>query len=118
MHDELYAVLPDAVYNALDANINLGASARYKLQDACKKSSSGALYDATTSAPFGHQMLLSLPENAHFDPVKRGLALFIAGRSVGVKTPRAAAPYYRSSRTTGMSWSTPSAAPTKYAAQM
>ncbi len=39
----------------------------------------------TTSAPFGHQMLLSLPENAHFDPVKRGLALAIAGRSVGVE---------------------------------
>jgi hypothetical protein len=30
-------------------------------------------------------MLLSLPENAHFDPVKRGLALAIAGRSVGVE---------------------------------
>jgi hypothetical protein len=85
MHDELYAVLPDAVYNALDANTNLSASARSKLQDACKKSSSGALYDATTSAPFGHQMLLSLPENAHFDSVKRGLALAIAGRSVGVE---------------------------------
>ncbi len=85
MHEELYAVLPDAVYNALDANIHLGARARYKLQDACKKSSSGALYDAATSAPFGHQMLLSLPENAHFDPVKRGLALSIAGRSVGVE---------------------------------
>jgi hypothetical protein len=85
MHEELYAVLPDAVYNALDANIHLGASARYRLQDACKKPSSGALYDATTSAPFGHQMLLSLPENAHFDPVKRGLALSIAGRSVCVE---------------------------------
>ncbi len=57
MHEELYAVLPDAVYIALDANINLSASARYKLQDACKKSSSCALYYAATSAPFSHQML-------------------------------------------------------------
>ncbi len=75
-----------AVYNALDANANLGASARAKLQDACKKSSSGALLDAATGAPFGHQLQLILPENAHFDPVKRGLALLIAGRSVGVET--------------------------------
>jgi hypothetical protein len=86
MHDELYAVLPDAVYNALDANANLNASARAKLQDACKKSFSGALFDAATGAPFGHQLQLTLPENAHFDPVKRGLALSIAARSVGVET--------------------------------
>ncbi len=77
MHDELYAALPDAVYNALDANTHLSASARSKLQDACKKSSSGALFDAATCAPFGHHLQLTLPENAHFHPVKRGLALSI-----------------------------------------
>ncbi len=86
MHDELYAALSDHVYSALDACTHLPLAQHSKLQEACKKSSSGALFDAATGAPFGHQLQLSLAENAHFDPVKRDLALAIAGRSAGVKT--------------------------------
>ncbi len=59
---------------------------RSKLKDTCKKFASGAIFDAATGAPFGHPLQLSLAENAHFDPVKRGLALSVAGRSVGVET--------------------------------
>ncbi len=91
MHDELYAALPDHVYTALDACAHLPPAQRSKLQEACKKSSSGALSDAASGAPFGHQLQLSLAENAHFDPVKRGLALAIAGRSAGVETAGASA---------------------------
>ncbi len=65
---------------------------RSKLQEACKKSFSGALFDAATGAPFGHQLQLSLAESAHFDPVKRSLALAIAGRSAGVETAGAYMP--------------------------
>jgi hypothetical protein len=90
MHDELHALLPDAVYTALDANAHLPAEKRFKLQEACKKSSTSALYDPATGAPFGHQLQLTLAEGAHFDPVKRGLALAIAGRSAGPESPTAA----------------------------
>ncbi len=86
MHDELHALLPDAVYSALDSNAHLPADKRFKLQEACKKSSTSALFDPATGAPFGHQLQLSLAEGAHFDPVKRGLAFAIAGRSAGVET--------------------------------
>jgi hypothetical protein len=58
--------LPDHVYTALDACAHLPPAQRSKLQDACKKSSSGALFDVATWAPFGHQLQLSLTENAHF----------------------------------------------------
>jgi hypothetical protein len=61
MHDELYAAIPDNVYTALDACAHLSPAQRSKLQEACKKSSSGALFDAATGAPFGHQLQL----NAH-----------------------------------------------------
>jgi hypothetical protein len=90
MHDELHALLPDAVYTALDANAHLPAEKRFKLQEACKKSSTSALYDPATGAPFGHQLQLTLAEGAHFDPVKRGLALAIAGRSAGSDSSTAA----------------------------
>jgi hypothetical protein len=86
MHDELHSLLPDAVYTALDANAHLSAEKRFKLQEACKKSSISALFDPAIGAPFGHQLHLSLAEGAHFDPVKRGLALAIAGRSAGPET--------------------------------
>ena len=83
MHDKFFAVLPDAVYTALDACAYLPPAQRAKLQKACKEYAAGALYDPTTGAPFGHQLQLSLAENAHFDPAKRGLALAIAGHSAG-----------------------------------
>ena len=91
MHDDLYGVLSDPVYtNALDTWLHLPLAQRSKLQDACKKSSSGALFDggidAATGAPFGHQLQLSLAENDHFDTIKPGLALAFAGRSAGVET--------------------------------
>jgi hypothetical protein len=89
MHDELYAALSDHVYTALDACAHLPpARQRSKLQAACKKSSSGALFDVATGSPFGHQLHFSLAENAYFGPVKRGLALAIAGRSAGVRCHR------------------------------
>jgi hypothetical protein len=81
MHDDLHILLPDAVYTALYSNSHLPAEKRFKLQEACKMSNTSALYDPATGAPFGHQLQLSLAEGAHFDPVKRGLALAIAGRS-------------------------------------
>ena len=86
MHDELFALLPDAVYTALDACAHLKPAERAKLQKACKEYPAGALYDPCTGAPFGHQLQLSLAENAHFDAAKRGLALAIAGRSAGPET--------------------------------
>jgi hypothetical protein len=87
MHDKLHALLPDAVYTALDANAHLSADKRFKLQEACKKSNTSALFDPAIRAPFGHQFQLSLADGAHFDPVKRGLALAFAGRSAGLETP-------------------------------
>ena len=86
MHDELFAILPDAVYTALDACAHLQPAQRAKLQKACKEYAAGALYDPCTGAPFGHQLQLSLAEIAHFDAAKRGLALAIAGRSAGPET--------------------------------
>ena len=62
------------------------AASRAKLQKACKDYAAGALYDPTTGASFGHQLQLSLAENAHFDPAKRGLALAVAGRYAEVDT--------------------------------
>ena len=84
MHDELFSLLPSEVYTALDANGHLNATQRDKMQKACRESAAGALYDPTVSAPFGHQILLALGRGAHFDPVKRGLALAVAGRSAEV----------------------------------
>ena len=55
------------------------------MQEACKKSNTSALFDPATGAPFGHQLQLSLADGAHFDPLKRGLALAIAGRSAGLE---------------------------------
>ncbi len=81
MHEDLYGLLPDAVFTALDANAQLPAEKRFKLQEACKKSNTSALYDPATGTPFGHQLQLSLADGALFDPDKRGLALAIAGRS-------------------------------------
>jgi hypothetical protein len=91
MHDELYAALPDHVYTALDARAYLPPAQRFKLQAACKKSSSGALFDVDTGAPSCNSPRVSLAENAHFDPVRRRLALAIAGRSAGVETSGAPA---------------------------
>ena len=86
MHDKLYTYLPKDFYTALDVNGHLSPKKRSKLQDACKKSASGALHDPATSAPFGHQLEIhiGLADGAHFDPVKRCLALAIA-RSAGTE---------------------------------
>jgi hypothetical protein len=81
MHEQLCHLLPEPVYNALDATAGLSASERAKVLSACKKNELGALLDNTTSAAFGHQFSLALHEGAHFDAVKRGLALAAAGRS-------------------------------------
>jgi hypothetical protein len=85
MHDDLHVLLPEAVYTALDSNAHLPADKRFKMQEACKKSNTSALFDPATGAPFGHQLQLSLADGAHFDPPKRGLALAIAGRSAGLE---------------------------------
>ncbi len=58
MHDELHSLLPDAVYTALDSNAHLSADKRFKLQEACKKSSTSALFDPAISAPFGQLLLV------------------------------------------------------------
>jgi hypothetical protein len=56
MHDELHAALPEHVYTALDACAHLPRAQHSKLQEACKKSSCGALFDVATGVPFGHQL--------------------------------------------------------------
>ncbi len=56
MHDKLHVLLPDAVYTSLDSNSHLPAEKRFKLQEACKKSNTSALYDPATGSPFGHQL--------------------------------------------------------------
>ena len=81
MHTELAALLPEAVYAALDSTVGLTASERYKLLSACKKNDIASLLDHATAAPFGHQFTLVLHDGAHFDAVRRGLALAAAGRS-------------------------------------
>ena len=48
MHEELHSLLPDAVYSALDSNAHLSAEKHFKLQEACKKSSTSALFDPAT----------------------------------------------------------------------
>ncbi len=62
MHDDLHLLLSNAVYTALDSNSHLPAEKRLKLQEACKKSNTSALFDPATGAPFGHQIQLSLAE--------------------------------------------------------
>ncbi len=54
----------------------------------CKKNGLGVLLDNNTSAACWHQFFLVLHEGAHFDAVKRGLALAAAaaGRSAVVTT--------------------------------
>ena len=89
MHDELFAHLSKDVFTALDANGHLSPDKRAKLQDACRKSAAGALFDPATAAPFGHQIHLGLADGADFDPVKRGLALAIAGCSAGAESSAA-----------------------------
>ena len=81
MHTELAALLPEAVYAALDSTVGLSASERSKVLSACKKNDIASLLDHATAAPFGHQFTLALHDGAHFDAVRRGLALAAAGRS-------------------------------------
>ena len=81
MHDELAAVLPSEVYHALDTASHMEPEKRVKFHAACKNSTVSTLLDNTVSAAFGHQVLLTLAEGQHFDPIRRGRALAIAGRS-------------------------------------
>ncbi len=83
MHVELLGILSADAYTALDVNSHLPMDKRQKLQTACQNPASGALFDPTISAPFGHQILLSLSDGAHFDSARRGLALALAGRCAG-----------------------------------
>jgi hypothetical protein len=57
---------------------------RAKFYKACEESTVTAVLDKTVSAAFGHQMLLTLSEGQHFDVIRRGRALAIAGRSAPV----------------------------------
>jgi hypothetical protein len=79
MHDELAALLPPEVCLALDSAAGMDPERRIKFHKVCKDFAVTAVPDNTTSAAFGHQMLLALPEGQHLDAFKRGRAL--AGRS-------------------------------------
>ena len=81
MHVDLAAQLPEEVYLALDSAAGMEPEKRAKFHKACQDSGVTALLDNTTSAAFGHQMLLSLTEGQYFEPFKRGRALAGAGRS-------------------------------------
>ena len=81
MHDELLAKLPLDVYQALDMASGMSYKSRIKLQASCKQGDMANILDRTTAAAFSHQTLLALADGAHFDPLKRGLALAGAGRS-------------------------------------
>jgi hypothetical protein len=75
MHDELHALLPDAVYTALDSNAHLPADKRLKLQEACKKSSTSALFDPKKSFidVFYHQIRNGIQGcTARAPPLSRG----------------------------------------------
>ena len=96
LHDDLIALLPADVYHALDATAGMSPEKRAKFHDSCRRSSLAAVLDWTTSPPFGHQAILALAKGEHFDPIKRGLAFALAGRS-------AAAPSSATSLTDSMS---------------
>ena len=81
MHAELIARLPGDAYTALDSSAGMDTNARAKLQRACRDTDLAQVLDYATSAAFAHQTTLALPEGAHFDPLKRGLALAGVGRS-------------------------------------
>ena len=81
MHEELSALLPSAVYHALDASSGMSSEKRAKFHDACRRTTLATVLDCTTSPPFGHLAVLSLSEGSYFDPIKRGLTLALAARS-------------------------------------
>jgi hypothetical protein len=66
MHDDLYAVLPDHVYTAIDPCAHLPPAQRSKLQEACKKSSSGALFRTAANfyKPLQLKVLAATPATA------------------------------------------------------
>ena len=47
----------------------------------CRTAQGAGFFNNTVTAPFGHQISLTLTEGEFFDPPSRGLALAIAGRS-------------------------------------
>jgi hypothetical protein len=81
MHTELSARLHLDVYHALDTTTGMDMQKRAKLQESCLKHDMSLVLDCTTSAAFGHQLILALSDRAHFDPLLRGLAFACAGRS-------------------------------------
>jgi hypothetical protein len=66
MHDDLYTALPDHVYTALDACAHPPPAQRSKLQEACKKSSSGALFRTVANfyKPLQLEVLPATPATA------------------------------------------------------
>ena len=119
MHTELAALLPEAVYAALDSTVGLTASERYKLLSACKKNDIASLLDHATAAPFGHQFTLFCttaptsmkpsaaspwrPLDARHRPPR--------ARSLPRSTSGPAMPFFFSSRTAGPTSSVPSGFP-------
>jgi hypothetical protein len=81
MHDELAALLPPEAYLTLDSAAGMDLERRAKLHKACKDSTVTAVLDNTTPASFGHQTLLALQKDQHFDAFKCGRALAGTDRS-------------------------------------
>ena len=73
LHAKLSLLLPPDVYHALDSTTGMETSKRAKLQESCLKHDLSMVLDCTTSAAFGHQMVLALSDRDHFDPLARGL---------------------------------------------
>jgi hypothetical protein len=89
MHDEPHALLPDAVYTALDSNAHLTADKRFKLQEACKKSNTSALFDYIH---FGSTYISTL----RLDGVPPDLQWMAS--SLGALSPRSTIPVIATSR--------------------
>jgi len=81
MHDDLKELLDDAVYRALDAFAFHPVKEKERVMNMCKTPQGAAFFNNTVTAPFGHQISLSLTEGEFFEAPKRGLALAVAGRS-------------------------------------
>jgi hypothetical protein len=81
MHDDLKGLLDDAVYRELDAFPFHSVKEKDRIVTLCRTAQGAGFFNNTVTAPFGHQILLTLTKGEFFDPPIRGLALAIAGRS-------------------------------------
>ena len=81
MHDDLKTLLDDAVYRSLDAFAFHSVKEKDRIVTLCRTAQGASFFNNTVTAPFGHQISLTLTEGEFFDPPSRGLALAIAGRS-------------------------------------